>query len=115
MTNGLIENNFRSLEPEVGMGATELLFSDRHAYTVIEVIDENTIRVQQDKAIRIDNNGMSDMQDYRYERDTTRWPVTLHRSPDGHWRTEQFKVKRKSYPGEVFMLGRRDEHHDYSF
>jgi hypothetical protein len=56
--------------PKIGEGATKLSWSDRSAYTVIEVsADGLSCKIQRDKAIRTDNYGMSDAQDYRYEQD----------------------------------------------
>lgn len=51
---------------EVGTGMTEYMWSDRHAYEVSRVIDQEHIFVRRMKAERIDNNGMSDAQDYKY-------------------------------------------------
>ena len=93
----------KSPEPEIGMGATELLYSDRHAYTIIAKT-RCTITVQQDKAIRTDKNGMSDCQTYDFERD-----------PEGTVKIVR-KTKRgwKSH-GTRFAIGYRDEHYDFSF
>ena len=54
--------------PKVGEGATELLYSDRHAYEVLEV-DEKKKRVllQRYAPKRIDGLGMSDSQAYEYK------------------------------------------------
>ncbi len=38
------------IKPEIGMGVTEICYSDRHAYTIIEVITDKKIVVQQDLA-----------------------------------------------------------------
>jgi hypothetical protein len=51
------------------MGATEICWSDRHAYTITEVINDKKIVVQQDKATRTDTNGMSDAQSYAFSPD----------------------------------------------
>lgn len=92
-------------KPEVGMGATELCWSDRHAYTVIEVSTSGkTIKVQADRAIRVDNNGMSESQEYKFERDPNGAVYTLRRTKKG-W----------SSKGIRFALGYRSEYHDFSF
>ncbi|HAM16020.1 MAG TPA: hypothetical protein DCP91_09235 [Eggerthellaceae bacterium] len=54
-------------ELEVGMGATEMMYSDRHAYTVQKIVSDKRIIVTRDKAVRIDNNGASDIQEYEFE------------------------------------------------
>ena len=63
--NYLMSNN-KSI-PEVGKGATVLLYSDRHAYEVIEVSkDLKEVKIQRYTPKRIDANGMSDNQSYEY-------------------------------------------------
>ena len=54
-------------ELHVGMGATEMCYSDREPYTVQKVISDKRVVVTADKYERIDGNGASDMQEYRYE------------------------------------------------
>lgn len=105
LTNRMMEG-IETEEPYVGMGATELMWSDRHAYTVVKIKSKCRIIVKRDKAIRIDNNGMSDCQTYRYEEDPNGYELELIKTKKG-W---------KRLGGcTPFMLGRRDEHYDYSF
>lgn len=55
--------------PEVGKGATMLSWTDRTAYEVIEVSkDYKRVIIQQYQPERIDNNGMSESQEYKYEK-----------------------------------------------
>lgn len=64
--NWMMANN-ESL-PEVGKGATVLLWSDRHAYEVMEVSsDKKKVLVQRYSPKRIDNYGMGDVQEYEYK------------------------------------------------
>lgn len=111
MTNSLINNimeGSKSEEPKVGMGATELCWTDRHAYTIVEIRSPKRIKVQQDRAIRTDNLGMSDAQQYRYERDPEAPIITLSLRKDGKWR-------QVGCDGNTFKIGYRSEYHDYSF
>jgi hypothetical protein len=113
--NRVQENVKGQPAPEVGMGVTEYCWSNRHAYTVIAVLGPKNIVVQRDKAIRTDNYGMSDVQEYRYEQDpdgVTHELVfkTTKRCPHGKWCDKGAGVK-----GNTFVLGHRDEHYDYSF
>lgn len=64
-----IHGQATSKTPKVGMGVTELLWSDRHAYEVIEVTDEKHIKVRALKYTRTDNCGISEHQEYKYESD----------------------------------------------
>lgn len=54
-------------ELHVGMGATEMSYSDRSAYTVQKIVSDKKIIVTRDHAVRIDANGASDLQEYTYE------------------------------------------------
>ena len=54
--------------PTVGMGATIHVGSDSYPATVIQVTrNGKRVVIQEDIATRIDNNGMSESQDYTYE------------------------------------------------
>lgn len=95
--------------PEVGMGCTECLWSDRHAGTITRVSDSfKTIWFKRDIATRVDSNGMSDCQDYEYkfDPDAPEHKATLRK--DGRYRTV-------GKYGNYVALGWRDEYYDFSF
>lgn len=94
-------------DPEVGMGATEISWTDRHAYTVIEIISPRRIRVQEDTSTRTDSNGMSEVQSYDFTPNLTGRIETLTKRKDGTWRVMGSQ--------RVFTLGIRMQYHDYSF
>jgi len=113
LINSIIGSN---LEPEVGMGATILLWTDRQAGTIVG-IDFNQrgvakkVYVQRDKTVRLDGRGMTDAQEWGYDPD-----------PDGI--IEAFRrVTRGRRKGEFVMtdggarllVGYRDHYHDFSF
>ena len=54
-------------EPYVGMGATEMLYSDRRPYTVQRVLGPRRVDVTRDRWTRVDHNGRSEDQEYAYE------------------------------------------------
>ncbi len=89
------------------MGATEVMYSDRHAYTVVEVVSARKIVVQADTATRTDNNGMSESQSYTYTPNPEGEKRTLSLRKDGRW------VEVAGRQG--FAIGTRREYHDYSF
>lgn len=102
----IIMSNGKSPVPVEGMGVTRLDYTDRHPGTIRRVLSPSRILVTMDHCTRIDNNGMSEMQKYKFETvDGPLIEVTLRK--DGRWR------KRKS--NEVFALGYRSRYHDYSF
>ena len=108
--NNLLKARAANQEPTVGMGATELCYTDRHAYTVTAVMSPTRIQVQKDKATRIDTNGMSEVQEYKFEPSTHREPITLSKRKDGSWR----EVGQNPRSARQFHIGNREEYHDYS-
>lgn len=117
MTGSVINNimgDRRSATPTVGVGATELCYTDRHAFTVIEVKDDTHITVQEDTAARTDNHGMSDSQQYEYAPNPDGRKVDLLLCKDGRWRSG-VKNRAAKRTGTVFLVGSRCEYHDFSF
>lgn len=118
-TGSLINNIYANSEyprPQVGMGATELMYTDRHACTIVEVRcnkagEPRTIVVQRDCANRTDANGMSESQSYEYtpNPDGAKDVVTLRKN--GRW----VKQGESAKSGASFAIGARREYHDYSF
>ena len=81
--NRYFNNTYGNLK--VGTPCTVYLYTDRHAYEVVEVIDQTHISIRQLNAIRTDRNGMSECQDYRYESNLKAAiePIEFHR---GSWK-----------------------------
>lgn len=101
----------KSPRPEVGMGATLLMWTDRKAYTVIGVSPSGkTLLAQRDKAIRTDSNGMSEAQSYRFEPDPAAEKETYTLRANGEWH----RVGESS-KGATLVLGHRAAYHDFSF
>lgn len=92
-------------QPEVGMGATVIHWTDRSPATITRVSKSGKIIwIRMDNFKRTDKNGMSEMQTYRYTRgDGPEIRVTLCK--DGQWRRK----------GEKVGIGRREKYHDFSF
>lgn len=98
--------------PVVGIGCTVLMWTDRYAGTVVEVTNNGKrLGMQEDKAIRIDANGMSDDQDYRYEPQTGRTVEFYTLRKNGAWVREGEKMTG----GRRLSVGERSEYHDFSF
>lgn len=97
-------------EPVVGMGATELMYSDREAYEVIEVMDERHITVRSMKSTMKPGTDWLD-QEYDYASDPNGTIAHLFRKKNGQW------VER--YPGGTygngFALGYMEKYRDPSF
>jgi len=99
--------------PKVGMGATQVLWTDRVPFTVVEVISETEIVVQEDRPVRADKNGMSETQSYLFEPAADGDRFTLHLI-GGAWRGIGVGDNDPP-PGSVFVIGVRECYYDYSF
>lgn len=106
--------------PKVGDGVTFYSWSDRHAGTVVKVVDEKKliIAVTEDTATRTDTNGMSDCQSYSYQ---TNWEDRPRHykwnAKKSQWQGVELNEKgRWVLSGDkTISIGNRDCHHDYSF
>ena len=92
--NQLMGNN--ATAPVVGKGMTELMYSDRHAWEVLEVSDDGlSCIVDQYKPKRADKNGMSECQDYIYDELYGRPKKLTWRNKKGGcwcWETKEIRV-----------------------
>jgi hypothetical protein len=94
--------------PEVGMGATITMYTDRHACTIIDVSPfGRRIIVQEDAATRTDTNGMSESQTYSYTPDPKGAVCVFSLRKDGRY------VERCGSNG--LLVGSRRHYHDFSF
>lgn len=110
-TNGSLQNlmlhNAKPATPTVGMGATEVRWTDRRPYTVVEVKSDRRVVVKQDNWTRTDTNGMSDAQTYTFEPNPDASPVVLSLRKDGKWKMVG--------DTQVFVLGTRQMYYDFGF
>ena len=106
--------------PEVGMGATFLSYSDRSAGTIIRVFkigQSLAVEVQADDAKRIDNNGMSESQEYEFTRNPNAPITTFKKDKRGFW----VHVYRSGYTDRWvksvggLRIGEREEYFDPHF
>jgi hypothetical protein len=96
------------MKPEIGIGVTINHYTDQTPGTVVQVSPtRKKIVIQEDKANRTDNNGMSECQSYEYERDPngTFYVATLRK--DGTYRI--------TGSTRTVSIGNRRKYHDYSF
>ena len=99
--------------PVVGMGVTECLWSDRHPYEIVEVQDERHITIRPLGYKRIDNNGMSECQEYEYYSLPDNGTIRLYRAKDGRWvrRVGKNGVDRSS----GWYIGKAEAYYDPCF
>ena len=105
-------------EVQVGEGVTQYLYSDRHAYSVIEKLPKGVLRITEDNATRTDTKGMSDTQSYDYETNWDEEGMLIKMGRDGSWGMVQInketgRFKKVNYG--KFSIGSREKYHDYSF
>lgn len=126
VTNNLISNviieSSIGVKPEIGMGATLCWWTDREAATVTaikEIGGKLYIDVQEDFAVRTDENGMSDSQSYDYRPNpegrkwTYRWNEKKLLWEGVSFSQETKRWKKNGNP--ALSLGRRSKYYDYSF
>lgn len=114
--NGYCNGTYNNIQ--VGTLCTVYLWSDRHAYEVVEVKDQKHIKIRRLTATRIDNNGMSDWQDYKYESDETNPIKELQLFKSGWKEIKYSQWEENKRIGSVkinISFGIADEYYDYSF
>jgi hypothetical protein len=105
----LVAGTSRYPAPEIGMGATILMYTDRHAATIVEV-RHNMVFVRQDRAT-LKGSTMSESQEYHYEPnpEAALRCFTLRRN--GAWVEQGTEMKS----GTRLAIGHREEYSDPSF
>lgn len=115
INNRIEENQMYCEEIKVGTYATEYMWSDRHAYEVVEVFDQNHVVIRQLIATRVDHNGMSECQDYEYAQNPNGSLEEIKKGRNGQWRrvlnytaemvierAERYKKMLKEHPEGYF-------------
>lgn len=100
---------YNHLMPEVGMGATEILWSDRRAKTVVEVLTPNKIVVRENEVVCKDYY----KSDYKILDELSNMPSEIFtRRKSGRW----VEMGQPDKYGSVFLvLGHRAHYIDPSF
>ena len=106
-----IEERAKMQGPKIGMGVTEMCYSDRHPYEIIEIKDARHITVRALDSKRIDNNGFSESQEYEYTSNPNNQCVSLFKTKKGDWRE---KIGR-TLGCEKYVIGYAEEYYDFSF
>lgn len=90
--NNRIAERSQQPTPVIGMGVTELSYTDCDPWEIIEVKDEKHIVVRELGYERIDKNGMSDCQKYRYfqKPDGNIRHLVLR---NGRWRDREWNIE----------------------
>jgi hypothetical protein len=114
-----VYSRMTSEPPYVGMPATLLSWTDRSPATVVDVnMKGRCIVVQEDDYQRIDNNGLSESQEYEYARNPKASVYIFRKNKKGEWVQHRFNPKTNRLVqsrGYGLMLGKREKYHDFSF
>lgn len=141
ITNRFEENKIYK-DIKVGEYATEYLWSDRHAYEITKVVDKKHFFIRRLIAERIDHNGMSEIQEYKYTHDPNGYDQEIEITKYGFKRVYRYDLelyneilKREGYvlwAGDIveavkqgkkvkrsskinLSIGVADEYYDFSF
>ena len=114
LTNILMSNN--DTTPTEGSYATIMRYTDRNVYFVNSVSSSGKRAIiERARPVRIDSLGMTDSQNYKYERvpNQVTEEIKFFR---GKWRKvyTNWEGKKTSEPISI-IFGIADEHYDYSF
>jgi hypothetical protein len=105
LINGVLATN--SKNPVVGMGATKLGWTDRHAYTVVHVCSPRKVIVRRDNATLVAGSCATEYQKYNFEPGQEGFDKTVTLRKDGKWRVAN--------DGSLFTIGERSEYRDPTF
>lgn len=92
--------------PSVGMGITIHQYSDNKVGTIIQITNKRIV-IQMDKAIRVDKNGVSELQEYTFEIDSSGDILIATLRKDGRYRITK--------TNQLITLNLRQGYYDYSF
>lgn len=111
LVNYMYGNMTGQPKPTVGMGCTVLMWTDRHAATIVDVNKSGkTIKIQRDIAERVDTNGMSEGQEYTFKANPNAPVETFTLRKNGF-----YVQKGDSANGCKLFIGTREEYYDFSF
>lgn len=97
--------------PKVGDGCTICFWSDRQSATIIEVVSEREIIIQEDTSTRTDSNGMSESQTWEHAPNPNGVTYTFTKRKNGAWREKH----HYGSSGHGLRIGHRDHYYDFSF
>lgn len=104
--------------PYVGMGVTLLSWTDRNPGTIVDVLKSGHIIVQCDDYKRIDNNGLSESQQYEYSPNPDAHRMIFKKDRKGIWSEYYLNPvtgRLNKAQGAGLRIGVREKYHDFSF
>ena len=106
-------HNFKPVAPEVGMGATWVLASDRYPYSVVSVISDKQCVVQQHGywADKTKERGMGHQNWVIADQPSGLTKVVTLRK-DGKWRVKGLRTRKND---AFFLLGHQEVYYCWEF
>jgi len=98
--------------PTVGMGVTQFSGSDRHPYTIADVVSERKIMVRADSMITLKDSDLYGEQKYLYDYDKTSPEIAITKRKNGEWITMGDSM---GTTGGRWHVGSREEYRDPHF
>ena len=96
--------------PEVGMGVTYSIGSDRYPYFISRVVNHRSVEIQAANYRRTDNNGFSESQTYEITPNPDAAVITITLRKDGCW-----YQKGQAMNSGRYWLGNARAYQDPSF
>lgn len=96
--------------PQVGMGCTILMMTDRYAGTIVEVSKSGRTVIMQEDHAELIGSGMSDQQQYTYTRNPNAERRTFTLRKNG-----SYAEQGGSMHGTLLRIGDRRKYRDHSF
>ncbi len=117
IANRIEENkNYSGKEISVGMGVTEYLWSDRHAYEVTEVFDQNHICIRRMDAKVVEGSRMDGSAEYEYKSNPFAKEIEIKKFKTGWYTLREVNGKKlKGNTKYSISFGVMDEYYDPSF
>lgn len=106
LQNRILERTIPA-KPEIGMGVTEIYYSDRRAYEVVEIIDDRHIKVR--RMLAKCNDWFAG--DWEVSSDPDGMVLLLFLTKKGVWRQ---RIGR-ALDSNIFFVGKAEEYVDPSF
>ena len=111
LQNRILENSAMP-KPEVGMGVTECLWSDRNPYEIVEVKDDRHLMIRALDWKRIDEGGFSEAQEYEYFSNEDNPVIQIFLTKQGQWRQ---RLGRNGLGCNRFAVGYAERYYDFTF
>jgi len=110
--NNRISERVRSKEPEIGMGVTEYMWSDREAWEIIEIKDDRHIVIRELDSKLPEGDSIFGSQNWIFSSNPDNRTKVLFKTIDKGWKE---RIGTRRLGTSRFVLGRADKYYDPTF